>query len=354
MGPAAPLENRDVTQAPVNIAIVGATGYTGRELIALLLAHPHAQVKRLYAIDNIGKPVGEVFGQFDGLLDLVIEEPDYDTLVAECPVAFLCLPHAKAMDVGAQLHARGVKVIDFSADYRLKDIAVYEATYATKHTHPDLVAEAVYGLPELHRDAIAGATLLANPGCYPTGAVLSVAPLLRRRLVDPTRIIFDSKSGVSGAGRTPNPKTVFSECNENVEAYGVGVHRHQPEIEQECSLLFGQALAVHFTPHLVPMTRGILTTAYVELVRDTTPDEVHAAYAGDYGAEPLIGLLPFGRYPRTADVWGTNRCRVGLYVKGRRVVAVSAIDNLIKGASGQAVQCFNLMCGFDETEALLR
>ena len=354
MGPAAPLENETVTETTLNIAIVGATGYTGRELIALLLAHPHARITRLYAVDNIGAPVGEVFGQFDGLLDLTIEEPDYTTLVAECPVAFLCLPHAKAMDVAAQLHAQDVRVIDFSADYRLKDVALYEATYGTEHTHPDLVAEAVYGLPELHRDEIAGATLVANPGCYPTGAVLAVAPLLRRKLVDPARLIFDSKSGVSGAGRTPNPRTVFAECNESVEAYGVGVHRHQPEIEQECSLLFGEALAVHFTPHLVPMTRGILTTAYVELVRDMTPDEVHAVYGDDYNSEPLVGLLPLGRYPRTADVAGTNRCRVGLYVKGRRVVAISAIDNLIKGASGQAVQCFNLMCGFDETEALLR
>ena len=343
-----------MTQETVNIAIVGATGYTGRELIALLLAHPHACIKRLYAIDNIGKPVGEVFGQFDGLLDLTIEEPDTAALVDECPVAFLCLPHATAMDVGAQLHAQGVKVIDFSADYRLKDVAVYEATYRTTHRHPELVAEAVYGLPELHREELAGATLVANPGCYPTGAVLAVAPLLRRKLVDPARIIFDSKSGVSGAGRTPNPRTVFSECNESVEAYGVGVHRHQPEIEQECSRLFGEKLSVHFTPHLVPMTRGILTTAYVELTQDMTPDDVHAVYAEDYSGEPLVGLLPLGRYPRTADVSGTNRCRVGLYVKSRRVVAISAIDNLIKGASGQAVQCFNLICGFDETEALLR
>jgi len=337
----------------MNIAIVGATGYTGRELIALLLAHPHARIKRLYAVDNLGKPVGEVFGQFDGLLDLTIEEPDYATLVEECPVAFLCLPHAKAMDVAAQLHAHGVKVVDFSADYRLRDVAVYEATYDTEHTHPDLVAEAVYGLPELYRDEIAGASLVANPGCYPTGAVLAVAPLLRRKLVDPARIIFDSKSGVSGAGRTPNPRTVFAECNESVEAYGVGVHRHQPEIEQECSRLFGETLSVHFTPHLVPMTRGILTTAYVELVQDMTPDEVHAVYAGDYGPEPLIGLLPLGRYPRTADVAGTNRCRVGLYVKGRRVVAISAIDNLIKGASGQAIQNLNLMFGFAETTGLM-
>jgi N-acetyl-gamma-glutamyl-phosphate reductase len=351
-----------VADKTINVAVVGATGYTGRELIAILLQHPHARIKRLYAIDNIGAPVGEVFGQFDGLLELAIEAPDYDTLVAECPVAFLCLPHAKAMDVAADLHARGVKVIDFSADYRLRDVAVYERTYATKHTHPELIERAVYGLPELYRDEIVGASLVANPGCYPTGAVLAVAPLLRRKLVDPGRIIFDSKSGVSGAGRTPNPKTVFSECNESVEAYGVGVHRHQPEIEQECSRLFGAppgaapggALAVHFTPHLVPMTRGILTTAYVELADRMSAEAVHALYAEDYEREPLVGLLPLGRYPRTADVAGTNRCRIGLYASGRRVVAISAIDNLIKGASGQAVQCFNLMCGFDETEALLR
>ena len=338
----------------IDIAIVGATGYTGRESLALLLEHPHARVTRLYAIDNIGRHVGEVFGQFDGLLDLVIEEPDYDTLAAECPVAFLCLPHAKSMDVGADLYAHGVKVVDFSADYRLKDVAVYERTYRTKHTHPDLIATAVYGLPELYRDEIAGCSLVANPGCYPTGAVLAVAPLLRRKLIDPTRVIFDAKTGMSGAGRTPNPKTVFAECNESVEAYGVGVHRHQPEIEQECSRLFGGPVSAHLTPHLVPMTRGILTTAYLELTEEASPEEVHAVYAEDYGDEPLIGLMPLGSYPRTADVSGTNRCRIGLYVSGRRVVAVSAIDNLIKGASGQAVQCFNLMCGFDETEALLR
>ncbi len=338
----------------IDIAIVGATGYTGRELLALLLAHPHARVRRLYAIDNIGKPVGEVFGQFDGLVELVIEEPDYETLASECAVAFLCLPHAKSMDVGADLHARGITVIDFSADYRLQDVAVYERVYTTRHTHPDLIAEAVYGMPELYRGEIANASLVANPGCYPTGAVLAVAPLLRRKLVDPARVIFDSKSGASGAGRALNPRLLFAECNENVEAYGIGAHRHQPEIDQECSRLFGRAVAVHFTPHLVPMTRGILTTAYLELADEMTPDEVHALYAADYDDEPFVGLLPLGSYPRTADVSGTNRCRIGLYVNGRRVVAVSAIDNLIKGASGQAVQCFNLMCGFDETEALLR
>jgi N-acetyl-gamma-glutamyl-phosphate reductase len=343
-----------VAKRTFDIAIVGATGYTGRESLALLAEHPGARVTRLYAVDNIGKPVAEVFRQFDGLLDLTIEEPDYGALVRDCPVAFLCLPHATAMNVAADLVVRGVKVVDFSADYRLKDVAVYERTYATKHTHPELIATAVYGLPELHRDEIAGCSLVANPGCYPTGALLAVAPLLRRRLVDPTRVIFDSKSGVSGAGRTPNPRTVFSECNESVEAYSIGVHRHQPEIEQEAALLFGAPVAVHFTPHLVPMTRGILATAYVELTRDLAPDEVHALYAEDYDAEPLVGLLPLGAYPRTADVSGTNRCRIGLYVNGRRVVAVSAIDNLVKGAAGQAVQCFNLMCGFDETEALLR
>ena len=343
-----------MAEKTVDIAIVGATGYTGRESLALLLAHPHARVRRLYAVDNIGRQVGEVFGQFHGALDLVIEEPDYGTLVKECAAAFLCLPHAKSMDVGAELHARGVKVVDFSADYRLKDVAVYERVYETKHTHADLVGTAVYGLPELHRDRIAGCSLVANPGCYPTGALLAVAPLLRRRLVDPARVIFDAKSGVSGAGRTPNPKTVFAECNESVEAYAVGVHRHQPEIEQECAGLFGGPVPVQFTPHLVPMTRGILTTAYLELTDEVAPDDVHALYADDYDGEPLVGLLAPGRYPRTADVSGTNRCHVGLRVSGRRVVAVSAIDNLIKGAAGQAVQCLNLMCGFDETEALLR
>ena len=341
-----------MAEKTIDIAIVGATGYTGRESLALLLAHPHARVRRLYAVDNIGAQVGEVFGQFHGVLDLVIEEPDYDTLVKECAAAFLCLPHAKSMDVGADLYARGVKVVDFSADYRLKDVAVYERTYKTTHTHPDLIGTAVYGLPELHRDEIAGCSFVANPGCYPTGALLAVAPLLRRRLVDPARVIFDAKSGVSGAGRTPNPKTVFAECNESVEAYAVGVHRHQPEIEQECAGLFGGPVPVQFTPHLVPITRGILTTAYLELTEEVAAEDVHALYAEDYDGEPLVGLLPPGRYPRTADVSGTNRCHVGLYVSGRRVVAVSAIDNLIKGAAGQAVQCFNLMCGFDETEAL--
>ena len=342
-----------MAEQTTDIAIVGATGYTGRESIALLLAHPHARVKRLYAIDNIGKPVGEVFGQFFGRVDLVIEEPDYDTLAKECPVAFLCLPHAKSMDVGADLHARGIKVVDFSADYRLKDVPLYERVYKTKHTHPELIPTAVYGLPELHRDEIADCSLVANPGCYPTGALLAVAPLVRRKRVDTTRMIFDAKTGVSGAGRTPNPKTVFAECNESVEAYNVGVHRHQFEIDEQCAALFGGPVSVHFTPHLVPITRGILTTAYLELTEPMSAENVHALYAEDYDKEPLVDLLPLGRYPRTADVSGTNRCHIGLYVSGRRVVAVSAIDNLIKGAAGQAVQCFNLMCGFEETEALL-
>jgi N-acetyl-gamma-glutamyl-phosphate reductase len=334
----------------VRIAVLGATGYSAKELIRLLLAHPHAQIAALTTRQDDKPHVGDVHPLLRGRLNLRLEnlEPAEVAKRAEC--VFCCLPHAASAEVIKDLLAAGSRVVDFSADYRLNDPAVYEKWYEHKHPDPVRMAATVYGLPELYRERIKPALLVANPGCYPTSAILPLAPLLRARAVSAEDLIIDSKSGVSGAGRTPKAHLHFPECNESFSAYGVGSHRHTPEIDQVLSDCGGGQTNVIFTPHLVPMDRGILTTAYATPLGQTDGAAALSHLREFYKNEPFVRVVD--NLPTTKDVAGTNYCDITVRLVRGRLVLISVIDNLIKGAAGAAVQNFNLMYGFDETTAL--
>ncbi len=336
------------------VAIAGASGYTGVELLRFLVQHPAARVVALTAETHAHQPIGQVFPNLTGFVDLACRPLDAAALAGEAEFVFLALPHKTSMAVAAALIERGVRVLDLSADFRLKDATAYPTWYGFEHTAPALLATAVYGLPELHRDAIASARLVAVPGCYPTSAILGLAPVVAEGLVDPETIVVDSISGVSGAGRRPELPTHYSEVNESLKAYGVARHRHTPEIEQELSRIAGRPVTVTFTPHLAPLTRGILTTITARLTRPERTADLVAVYRDFYRERPFVRVLDEGRLPETKHVLHSNLCDIGLVSDARtgRVVVVSAIDNLAKGASGQAVQCFNLMAGLDERAAL--
>jgi N-acetyl-gamma-glutamyl-phosphate reductase len=344
---------------PTRVAIVGASGYTGAELVRLLLGHPRVELAALYARRAAGSRLAEVFPQFAGRVDLPIEELDADDCARRADVAFLALPHGDSARAVAALHQRGMTVLDLSADFRLRDAGVYGRWYGSEaepaHPHPELLPEAVYGLPELYRDRLAGARLVAVPGCYPTAALLAVAPLVRAGLVGADRLVVDAKSGVTGAGRSPSPIAHFPEAGEGVRPYKVvGGHRHTPEMEQELAALAGAEVRLLFTPHLLPMSRGILACVYAEPTGEHEPAAYRDAMVRAYEGEPFVTVLPPGRLPDTAHVRGSNRAHVAVAVCERsgRVLAMSAIDNLVKGASGQAIQCMNLARGLDETEGL--
>lgn len=338
----------------LKIAIIGSSGYTGGELFRILLLHPHVAVTTVTSEKSAGKPIADIFPHLAGLTDLVCEPLDPETIAKKTDIAFLALPHVTAQEAAYRLHQLGIKVVDLSADYRLSDPALYEKWYEHCHQYPDLLSSAVYGLPELHREQIQKASLVANPGCYPTSAILGLAPLVRNRLIDLAGIVVDSKSGVSGAGRSPGLPYHFPEANEAFMAYKIGTHRHTPEIEQEVSKLAGKPVTLSFTPHLVPMNRGILTTIYAGLSTQTDTAQLHALYKETYKNEPFVRVLPIGQFPNVRNVRGSNFCDLGVYADQRtgRAVIVSAIDNLVKGASGQAIQNMNLMAGFEETAGL--
>ncbi|MBN2398309.1 MAG: N-acetyl-gamma-glutamyl-phosphate reductase, partial [Deltaproteobacteria bacterium] len=331
----------------------GGSGYTGQELLRLLIGHPEADVVAVTSRKFKGTPVSEVYPSFAGMADLSFVDSSPGQLESACDVVFLALPHGEAMAVAPAFVEAGIKVIDLSADFRLKDVSVYESWYV-KHTAPGLLEGAVYGLPELYRDAVKGATLVANPGCYPTSIILGIAPLLKEGCIDPSSIIADSKSGVSGAGRDLQLGSLFCEVNEGFKAYKVGSHRHTPEIEQELSLLAKRDLAVSFTPHLVPVNRGILSTIYADLNQRVSAEEIIDLYRNFYAGEKFIRICKTGSLPNISSVRGSNFCDIGCVVDGRtgRAIIVSAIDNLVKGASGQAVQNMNLMCGLPEDTGL--
>jgi len=339
---------------PRRVAIAGASGYTGAELLRLLVQHPGVEVVALTAETHANQPISQIFPSLAGFVDLICRPLDPAALAAEAEFVFLALPHKTSMAVGADLVKRGVRVLDLSADFRLKDPAAYRTWYGFEHLAPSLLGEAVYGLPELHREEIAAARLVAVPGCYPTSAILGFSPLLARGLADPETIVIDSISGVSGAGRKPELPTHFSEANESLKAYGVGSHRHTPEIEQELSGVAGRPVTVTFTPHLAPLTRGILTTITARLAGARSTAELLGVYREFYRGRSFVRVLEEGRLPETKHVLHSNLCDVGLVSDARtgRVIVVSAIDNLVKGASGQAVQCFNLMAGLDERAGL--
>ncbi len=332
------------------VAILGATGYSALELIKILLRHPHAEITVATSRQEGNPHIASVHPSLAGRLDLRLEDLGPIAAASRADCVFCCLPHGVTTTHVPQLLQTRAKIIDLSADYRLKDPAIYAHWYGEKHGDPDNLPLAVYGLPELFREQIFGARLIANPGCYPTSAILALAPLLKAGLIEPTEIIIDSKSGVSGAGRTPKLTTLFPECNESLSAYNVGRHRHTPEIEQVLSTASGASIEVIFTPHLVPMDRGILSTSYSKPRGAVTEEQLFAALRKFYANEPFVRVVD--HLPATKDSVGTNYCDVTVRVVRDRVITISCLDNLIKGASGAAVQNFNLLFGYPETTAL--
>lgn len=336
------------------IAVIGASGYTGVELLRLLSVHPDAELVCVTSRQYAGQSVSSVFPSLHGVLDLCFEDVDPSGLAGRVDLVFTAVPHQTAMGMIPDLLDAGCRVVDLSADYRISDVSTYEEWYQ-EHTSPKLLAEAVYGLPELFREKVSTARLIANPGCYPTSVALALAPLLEEGLIDHSSIIVDSKSGTSGAGRAAKVDTLFCEVNEGFKAYGLPRHRHTPEIEQSLSRLAGEAVTISFTPHLLPINRGILSTCYAKLCKNASLDELHDLYMHRYAAENFVRVLPEGQFPNIAQVSGSNYCDIGLSVDERtgRVVALAAIDNLVKGAAGQAVQNMNLMLGLPENKGLL-
>lgn len=337
----------------VKIGIVGATGYVGGELVRLLTRHPQAEITYLVSESYRGKKIGDVFPHLHNWGEITCQELDIEALAANSEVVFLALPHGVSMDIAAQLLAKGKKVIDLGADYRFDNLDVYEKWYI-KHSQPQLLDQAVYGLCEINRNKIKTANLIGNPGCYPTTAILGLAPLLRSDLVEFTNIIIDSKSGVSGAGRSLNLATHFPECNETLKAYNVGKHRHKPEIEQEVSKLAGEKINITFTPHLIPMIRGMLSTIYLNVKPGVAFEQIYETYQNFYQNEFFVRLLQPGILPETKFVAGSNFCDLGLALdqESGKLMVISAIDNLIKGAAGQAVQNMNIIFNLEENTGL--
>lgn len=332
------------------VGILGATGYTALELVKLLLRHPGAEVTLLGSRQDDRPHVSSVHPQLHGRLDLCLEQADVETLRERTDFVFSCLPHAASAETVKPLVDAGLQVVDLSADYRLEGAAAYRRWYDHEHPDPQRAGRVPYGLPELYREQIRGARLVANPGCFPTSAILGLTPLLRSGLVEPTGIVVDSKTGVSGGGRTPKLSFHFPECNEGVSAYGVGGHRHTPEIDEHLTRAAGAAVEVVFTPHLIPMDRGILTTAYATPRPGVDESALRQALAAAYRDEPFVQVVD--TLPSTKHVAGTNFCHITARLWRGRAIVVSCIDNLIKGASGAAVQNFNLMCGHEETTGL--
>ncbi len=335
------------------VGIIGATGYTGVELLRLLLQHPEVEVTALTSQKYAGVEIDRVFPTLMNHLRLKCEELSSDQISKKADFIFTAVPHKTAMETVPLFYKEGKRVVDLSADFRFKDPAVYERWYQ-KHTCVDLLPESVYGLPELHREKIRDAKIVGNPGCYPTGALIGLIPLMKNGMISFENIVIDSKSGVSGAGRDVVLESLFCEVNEGVKAYKIFEHRHLPEIEQELSQLAKKKVQVTFVPHLIPMDRGILTTLYVHLTRRMKTEEVLNIFQNYYQGEPFVRIHPKGKLPNTKDVRGSNYCDIGVNVNESdgRVVIVTAIDNLAKGASGQAIQNMNIMLGYPETMGL--
>ena len=334
----------------VRVAIIGASGYTGLESIEIILRHPQSELTYLTALPEECGCVSDMFGQLKGRCDMEVEPLDLGKLAKSADVALCCLPHKVSMGFVPKLLDAGVKVIDFSADYRLKDLAVYEKFYQ-KHTDPENLSKAVFGLPELFRERIRGAKLVANPGCYPTGALLAIAPLLTNGLIETSGIIVSSVTGVSGGGKNPSAVFHYPNMNENFFAYGVGAHRHMPEMEQIASEVAGQKVEMLFQPHVGPFDRGILSTVYCEPKKDTDQQQLLELYREFYQSEIFVRIVDSP--PAIKSVAKTNYCHVFPTVAKGRIICFSVIDNLIKGASGQAVQNMNIIFGLDETLGLL-
>ncbi|MCE5194558.1 MAG: N-acetyl-gamma-glutamyl-phosphate reductase [Nitrospiraceae bacterium] len=338
----------------LRIAICGGSGYTGGELIRLLLNHPFVEITAVTSEKSAGKCVKDIFPHLKGFTDLKYENLDRKKLLNKADLFFMALPHGTSQEAVDFFFKNNKKVIDLSADYRLKSVKTYKEWYKTNHKFPLTLKKAIYGLPELHRAKIEDASLVANPGCYPTSAILGLSPAFKSGLIDPHSIIVDSTSGTTGAGRSSDPAFAFSEVNEGFSAYAIGKHRHTPEIEQELSGIAKKDLKINFTPHLGSYDRGILSTIYARLNKNINIDAIIGFYKRAYAQEPFVRVLEQGEFPDVKDVRGTNLCSIGLAVNNRTktLIIVSAIDNLVKGASGQAVQNMNIMMGFNETISL--
>ena len=334
----------------IRIAIIGASGYTGAESIRIILQHSQAELVYLTALPQECGLVAEVFPQFKGRCSLQIEPLDFDKLRGTAELILCCLPHKVSMSFVPKLLDAGLKVIDFSADYRLKDAAVYEKFYEVKHTDAANLESAVYGLPELFREQIRSAELVANPGCYPTGALLAIIPLLKEGLVETDSIIVNAVTGISGAGRNPSSKFHFPNMNENLFAYGVGSHRHMPEMEQIASQIAGSDVQILFQSHAGPFDRGVLSTVYCQPKQKVSGEQLLQLYSDFYAGEPFVQICEDG--PAVKDVAGTNYCHIFVACVKGRILVFSAIDNLVKGASGQAIQNMNIVFGLEETLGL--
>lgn len=336
--------------ATVRIGVVGGTGYTGAELLRLICVHPHARLQLITSRADAGTAVSEMFPNLRGLVELDFTAPDPAAL-KQCDLVFFATPNGTAMTMAPELLDAGVRVIDLAADFRLRDPDAWARWYGKPHACPQLLSHAVYGLPEMHRQAIRGAQLVANPGCYVTAVTLGFLPLIERSLVDTSRLIADGKSGVSGAGKGLELRNLFSEASDNFRAYAASGHRHLPEMQQNLRNAGATTLGLSFVPHLVPMVRGIHATLYAELSAET---DVQAVFEDRYRSEPFVDVMPAGAHPETRSVRGANLCRIAVHrpTGGTRVIVLSVIDNLVKGAAGQAIQNMNLMFGFNETAGL--
>ncbi len=334
----------------IKVGIVGGTGYTGVELLRLLVGHPGVSLRVITSRSEAGRAVADLYPNLRGHTDLLFTQPDVDAL-SRCDLVFFATPNGIAMTQAGALLDAGVRVIDLAADFRIQDIAVWEQWYGMRHASPGLVAEAVYGLPEVNREAIRSARLVANPGCYPTAVTLGYLPLLKTGRVDVEYLVADCKSGVSGAGRGANTAMLMAETGESFKAYAVSGHRHQPEIRQNLAVALGRDVGLTFVPHLLPMIRGIHATLYARVSEEVDPQSVYQDF---YRNEPFVDVMPAGSHPETRSVRGANQCRIAIHRPpgGETLVVLSVIDNLVKGAAGQAVQNMNLMFGIDESEGL--
>jgi len=339
----------------INVGIVGATGYAGEELIDILLRHPDVRITDVSAKIEKPQEISDIFPKFKGRINLICAQPDIKKIRGACDLVFLALPHTVSMEMAPKLLKSGKKVIDLSADYRLKDTKIYEKFYNTRHKDKPNLTKAVYGLPEIYRAKIKNARLIANPGCYPTVSILALAPLVAFDLFETGPIIIDAKSGVTGAGRKITEGFLFSEINEDFKAYKVNAHQHSPEINQELSKLAGKKISVTFVPHLLPLNRGILATIYVKKSQKSKvkSQNLTALYKKFYKKEPFVRIRDEEDFPRIKDVVGTNFCDIGIKESADSVIIIAAIDNLLKGAAGQAVENMNIMYKFPEYTALL-
>lgn len=337
----------------IKVGIVGGTGYTGVELLRLLAQHPNVELRAITSRKEDGMHVAEMYPSLRGRVDIKFQTPDTAGL-EQCDVVFFATPHGVAMSQAQALLDAGVRVIDLAADFRLQDLASFERWYKIQHACPDILKESVYGLPELNRDRVAKAKVVGNPGCYPTTVLLGLAPLLKGGLVETDSIIADCKSGVSGAGRKAEVHTLFSEASDNFRAYGVAGHRHHPEISEQLALLAGKPVGLIFTPHLVPMIRGMFSTLYLRILPSALDTDFQALFEQHYANEPFVDVMPAGSLPETRSVRASNFLRIAVHRPegGNQLVVLVVQDNLVKGASGQAVQNMNLMFGLPETTGL--